>query len=164
MILPVSAQRFCCRNRVKRVGAHWGAKSAREKYKGSDGTANFGLLRDRSFLAARMGAVTYRFVFCIDLMKIKTSLQKRVYAFSSHTRPQKGGVHEEAKIGRTITGFVFFTCALGAPMTDYLRYAVSAAEPLCTHGKDHPGLGPPNSLKPNMTNFRRGRALSLIHI
>ena len=28
-----------------------------------------------------------------------------------------------------------------------LRYAVSAAEPPCTHGKDHPGLGPPNSLK-----------------
>ena len=49
MILPVSAQRFCCRNRVREVVAHWGAKSAREKYKGSDGMANFGLLRDSSF-------------------------------------------------------------------------------------------------------------------
>ena len=60
---------------------------------------------------------------------------------------KKGGVPEEAEIGSTITTFVFFTCALGAPMSDYLPYAVSAAEPLCTHGKDHPGLGPPNSLK-----------------
>ena len=32
-------------------------------------------------------------------------------------------------------------------MTDYPPDAVSAAEPLCTHGKDIPGLGPPNSLK-----------------
>ena len=28
-----------------------------------EGTANFGRLRDPSFLAARMGAVTYRFDF-----------------------------------------------------------------------------------------------------
>ena len=28
-------------------------------------------------------------------------------------------------------------------MSAYPRHAVSAAEPLCTHGKDHPGLGPP---------------------
>ena len=60
-----------------------------------------------------------------------------------HTRTQKGEVPEEAKIGRTITTFVLFTCALGAPMTDYPPDAVSAAEPLCTHGKDHPGLGGP---------------------
>ena len=64
-----------------------------------------------------------------------------------HARTQKGGVPEEAEIGRTITRFVFFTCALGAPMTDSPLDAVSAAEPLCTHGKDHPGLGHPNSLK-----------------
>ena len=61
----------------------------------------------------------------------------------SHARCQKRGVPEEAKIGRTITRIKFFTCALGAPMTDSLPYAVSAAEPLCTHGKDHPGLGGP---------------------
>ena len=40
-----------------------------------------------------------------------------------HTRTQKGGVPEEAEIGRTITRFVFFTCALGAPMSDYLPYS-----------------------------------------
>ena len=34
--------------------ALWGAKSAREKFNPSDGTANFGLLRDPSFLGARM--------------------------------------------------------------------------------------------------------------
>ena len=63
MILHVSAQRFCCRNRVARVVALWGAKSARETYKGSDGTANFGLLRDPSFLTARMRASMYLFAF-----------------------------------------------------------------------------------------------------
>ena len=60
-----------------------------------------------------------------------------------HARTQKGGVPEEAKIGRTITRIEFFTCALGAPMTASPRDAVSAAEPLCTHGKDNPGLGGP---------------------
>ena len=60
-----------------------------------------------------------------------------------HARTQKGGVPEEAKIGRTITRIEFFTCALGAPRSDNIRHAVSAAEPLCTHGKDHPGLGGP---------------------
>ena len=43
--------------------------------------------------------------------------------------------------------FEFFTCALGAPMTASLPYAFSPAEPLCTHGKSHPGLGGPTSLK-----------------
>ena len=60
---------------------------------------------------------------------------------------QKRGVPEEAKIGRTSTRFVFRAGGMGAPMTDSPRDAVSAAEPLCTHGKDIPGLGPPNSLK-----------------
>ena len=69
LLLHVSAQRFCCRNRVTEPGGPWGAKSAREKYKPSDGTANFGLLRDPSFLAARMGAVTYSFVFESDLKR-----------------------------------------------------------------------------------------------
>ena len=44
---------MCCRNRVREAVRHWGAKSVREKYKGSDTTANFGLLRDLSFLGAR---------------------------------------------------------------------------------------------------------------
>ena len=80
-------------------------------------------------------------------MKIKKSLKHRNIQRNPHTRTQKGGVPEEAKIGRTITRIEFFTCALGAPMTDSPLDAVSAAEPLCTHGKDKPGLGPPNSLK-----------------
>ena len=33
--------------------------------------------------------------------------------------------------------------AFGAPISDYPRDAVLAAESLCTHGKDHPGLGGP---------------------
>ena len=80
-------------------------------------------------------------------MKIKKSLKIQNFDTVPHARPQKRGVPEEAKIGRTITRIEFFTCALGAPMTASPRDAVSAAEPLCTHGKDHPGLGPPNSLK-----------------
>ena len=35
-----------------------------------------------------------------------------------HAWTQKRGVPEEAKIGRTITRIEFFTCALGAPLTD----------------------------------------------
>ena len=67
-----------------------------------------------------------------------------------HAQWQTGGVPEEAEIGRSITTFLFFTCALGAPMSDYPRDAVSAAEPLRTHVKDHLGLGPPNSLKSHL--------------
>ena len=80
-------------------------------------------------------------------MKIKKLLKKRNIQRNPHAGCQKRGVPEEAKIGRTITRIEFFTCALGAPMTASPRDAVSAAEPLCTHVKDHPGLGPPNSLK-----------------
>ena len=76
-------------------------------------------------------------------MKIKKSLKIQNFDTVPHARTQKGGVPEEAKIGRTITRIEFFTCALGAPKSDYPRDAVSAAEPLCTHGKDHPGLGGP---------------------
>ena len=76
-------------------------------------------------------------------MKIKKSLKIQNFDTVPHAGTQKRGVPEEAKIGRTITRIEFFTCALGAPMTDSPRDAVSAAEPLCTHGKDHPGLGGP---------------------
>ena len=79
-------------------------------------------------------------------MKIKKSLKNRKIQRKAHARCQKRGVPEEAKLGRTITRIEFFTCALGAPMTDYPRDDVLAAEPLCTHVKDHPGLGAPNSL------------------
>ena len=76
-------------------------------------------------------------------MKIKKSLKNRNIQRKAHARCQKRGVPEEAKIGRTITRIELFTYALGAPMSDSLLDAVSAAEPLCTHGKDHPGLGGP---------------------
>ena len=76
-------------------------------------------------------------------MKIKKSLKIQNFDTVPHAGCQKRGVPEKAKIGRTITRIEFFTCALGAPMTAYPRDAVSAAEPLCTHGKDLPGLGGP---------------------
>ena len=70
-----------------------------------------------------------------------------------HACRQKRGVPEEAKIGRTITTFLFSTRALGAPRSADPRDAVSAAESLCTHVKDHPGLGAPNSLKLTTTYY-----------
>ena len=82
-------------------------------------------------------------VFESNRCKLKNNSKFKETAKVPHTRCQKGRIPEEAKIGRTITTFVFFTCALGAPMTAYPLDAVSAAEPLCTHGKDHPGLGGP---------------------
>ena len=57
--------------------------------------------------------------------------------------PKKEGVPEEAKIGRSTTTFLFWAGGMGALMSASPRDAVSAAEPLCTHGKDHPGLGGP---------------------
>ena len=62
-------------------------------------------------------------------MKIKKSLKNRNIQRVPHAGPQKRGVPEEAKFGRTITRIEFFTCALGAPMSDYPRDAVSAAGP-----------------------------------
>ena len=41
----------------------WGAKSAREKFNPSDGTANVGLLRDPSFLGPGMRISLYVAVF-----------------------------------------------------------------------------------------------------
>ena len=77
-------------------------------------------------------------------MTIEKSLKIQNFDRVSHAGRQKRGVPEGAKIGRTSTRIDFFTCALGAQMTDSLRYAVSAAEPLCTHGKDYLELGDPN--------------------
>ena len=76
-------------------------------------------------------------------MKIKKSLKNQNFDTISHARPQKRGVPEEAEIGRSITTFLFWAGAMGAPRSDSPHDAVSAAEPLCTHGKDHPGLGGP---------------------
>ena len=101
MILPVSAQRFCCRNRVERVVGHWGAKSAREKFKGSDGTANFGLLRDPSFLGPGMRISLYVAVFESFFNFHQKDSKNKPIGDSAHARRQKGGVPEEAEIGRT---------------------------------------------------------------
>ena len=65
----------------------------------------------------------------------------------SHAGCQKGGVPEEANNQLYHENPCACMNPPGAPMTAYLRHAVSAAEPLCTHGKDHAGLGAPNSLK-----------------
>ena len=47
-----------------------------------------------------------------------------------------------------MNGIFDFLHAFHAPsMTASLRDAVSAAGLVCTHGKDNPGLGAPNSLK-----------------
>ena len=62
---------------------------------------------------------------------------------SSHTGTQKGGVPEEGENRRTSSRF-YFSHAFQAPsMTASPRDAVSATGPLCTHGKDNPGLGGP---------------------
>ena len=62
---------------------------------------------------------------------------------SSHTGWQKGGVPEEGENRRTSSRF-YFSHAFQAPsMSDSPRDAVSATGPLCTHGKDNPGLGGP---------------------
>ena len=79
--------------------------------------------------------------------KLENNSKKKEIHKVAHAGWQKGGVPEEAEIGRTST-IRDFLHALQAPsMTAYPRNAVSAAEPLCTHGKDHAGLGAPNSLK-----------------
>ena len=61
----------------------------------------------------------------------------------SHTGWQQGGVPEEGENRRTLSRFDFSHAFQAPSMTAYLRYAVSATGPLCTHGKDKPGLGGP---------------------
>ena len=101
MILPVSAQRFCCRNRVARVVGHWGAKSAREKFKGSGGTANFGLLRDPSFLGPGMRTKCINPFLSVFFYFHQKDSKNHPIGDSAHARRQKGGVPEAAEIGRT---------------------------------------------------------------
>ena len=65
-----------------------------------------------------------------------------VYKYS-HTATQQGVVPEEGENRRVPSPF-YISYAFQAPsMSAYLRHAVSAAGPLCTHGKDKPGLGGP---------------------
>ena len=84
---------------------HWGAKSAREKYKPSDGTANLGLLRDPSFLGPGMRNSSYVAVFEWFFNFHQIDSKNKPIGNSARARRQKGGVPEEAKIGRTITAF-----------------------------------------------------------
>ena len=59
---------------------------------------------------------------------------------TAHTGTQQGGVPEHGENRRTSRRF-YFSHAFQAPsMTVSLRHAVSATGPLCTHGKDKPGL------------------------
>ena len=74
-------------------------------------------------------------------------MKKLLPASAAHTRCQKKRVPEEGKIGRTYTIFDFLHAFHAPSRSAYPRDAVSAAGPLCTHGKDKPGLGAPNSLK-----------------
>ena len=67
--------------------------------------------------------------------------------YNSHAGCQKERVPEEGEVCRTYTICYFLHALQAFSMTAYPRDAVSAAEPLCTHGKDKPGLGAPNSLK-----------------
>jgi len=61
----------------------------------------------------------------------------------THTGWQQKRVPEEGEIGRTYTIRDFLHAFQAPSMTDSPRDAVSAAGPLCTHGKDKPGLGGP---------------------
>ena len=93
-------------------------------------TANFALLKDPLFWGtARASCLLVLCKMNQHNISLKNDSKTKAIHNSAHTRCQKGVVPEEAKIGRSITTFVFFTCALGAPMTDYPRNAVSAAEP-----------------------------------
>ena len=67
--------------------------------------------------------------------------------YNPHARRQKERVPEEAESRVFLMTFPFLYALQAFPMTAYPLDAVSAAGPLCTHGKDKPGLGAPNSLK-----------------
>ena len=66
--------------------------------------------------------------------------------YSSHARTQKERVPEEAESRVFSMTFHFLHALQAFSMTASPRDAVSAAGPLCTHGKDKPGLRAPNSL------------------
>ena len=60
--------------------------------------------------------------------------------------PKKRESLRRAKLA-FLTIFHFLHAFQAFSMTASPLDAVSTAEPLCTHGKDKPGLGAPNSLK-----------------
>ena len=99
--------------------------------------------KERSLRRPKLAVPSLGLYFSRARVLFKNNLKIKQIYNRMHAWTQKRGVPEEAKIGRTITRIEFFACALGAPRSAYIRHAVSAAEPLCTHGKDHPGLGGP---------------------
>ena len=62
---------------------------------------NFGLLRDLSFLAARMRISLYVAVLELFLNFNQIDSKNKPIGDSAHARRHKGGVPEEAEIGRT---------------------------------------------------------------
>ena len=69
------------------------------------GTANFGLLRDPSFLgpSMRICIKVLDFEWFFNFHQIDSKIEP--IGDSAHARRQKGGVPEEAEIGRTPTPF-----------------------------------------------------------
>ena len=67
--------------------------------------------------------------------------------YNPHAGCQKERVPEEGEIGVCSMICNFLHALQAFSMSASPRDAVSAAGPLCTHGKDKPGLGAPNSLK-----------------
>ena len=75
------------------------------KSKPSDGTANFGLLRDPSFLGPRMRDKCINAFLELFFKLHQIDSKNKPIGDSAHARRQKGGVPEEAEIGRTPTPF-----------------------------------------------------------
>ena len=67
--------------------------------------ANFGLLRDPSFLAARMRHKCINAFLELFFNFHQIDSKNKPIGNSAHARCQKGGVPEEAEIGRTHTPF-----------------------------------------------------------
>ncbi len=71
------------------------------KIKGSGGTANFDLLRDPLFLAARMSVTSSSLIFEWFFNIHQIDSKNHPIGDSAHARRQKGGVPAAAEIGRT---------------------------------------------------------------
>ena len=81
------------------------------------------------------------------LIILQKTCKMQIPIYSSHAGCQKERVPEEGEIGVFPMICNFLHALQAFSMSAYPRDAVSAAGPLCTHGKDKPGLGAPNSLK-----------------
>ena len=69
------------------------------------GTANFGLLRDLSFLGPGMRAKCINAFWQLFFKLHQIDSKNKPIGDSAHARRQKGRVPEEAEIGRTLTPF-----------------------------------------------------------